>query len=299
MAFQPSNFALLEPEQAEYESARAVILPVPFERTTSYGKGTIAGPAAILAASHQLELFDEELQREPAEMGIHTLPLFHPESFDLGEALEEVQAETRKHLDAGKFVVTLGGEHSLSLAPVRATVASHAGPAGSVGVVQFDAHADLREEFEGTPYSHASVMRRIVEDGVPTLAIGIRALSSPEAELVKERDLPVIWGYELEERGDELFDRYLEQLPDAVYLTFDLDFFDPSLVPATGTPEPGGGRWWPTLRMLRRLFAKKRVLAMDVVELAPIGGQPASDFLAAKLIYKCLGYLAEAESPVG
>ncbi|MDY7094325.1 MAG: agmatinase [Acidobacteriota bacterium] len=293
MAFQPANFALLEPQQANYESARAVILPVPFERTTSYGKGTIGGPAAILAASHQLELYDEELQREPAELGIHTLPLFQPESFDLAEALEEVQEEARKHLDAGKFLVTLGGEHSLSLAPVRATAASHG---DAVGVVQFDAHADLREEFEGTPYSHASVLRRIVEDGAPTLAVGIRSLSSPEAQLVKARKLPVIWGYELEERGDELFDRFLEQLPEAVYLTFDLDFFDPSLVPATGTPEPGGGRWWPTLRMLRRLFATKRVLAMDVVELAPIGGQPASDFLAAKLVYKCLGYLAEAES---
>lgn len=299
MAFLPSNFALLEPEQAEYESARAVILPVPFERTTSYGKGTIGGPAAILAASHQLELYDEELRRQPAELGIHTLPLFQPESFDLAEALGEVQEEARKHLDAGKFLVTLGGEHSLSLAPVRATVESYGGSASSVGVVQFDAHADLREEFEGTPYSHASVMRRLVEDGVPTLAVGIRSLSSPEARLIEERDLPVIWGYELEERGDELFDLYLEQLPEAVYLTFDLDFFDPSLVPATGTPEPGGGRWWPTLRLLRRLFAKKRVLAMDVVELAPLGGQPASDFLAAKLVYKCLGYSAEAESPAG
>ncbi|MCB1054904.1 MAG: agmatinase [Acidobacteria bacterium] len=295
MPYLPENFALLEPELADYARARAVVLPVPFERTTSYGKGTVGGPAAILAASHQLELYDEELRFEPADQGIATLPLFLPESFDMAEAMAEIEAEARQHLEAGKFLVTLGGEHSLTQAPVRAAASVH----GGLGVVQFDAHADLREEFEGTPFSHASVMRRIVEDGLPTLAIGLRALSAPEARLVDEHQLPVIWGYELEERGDQLFDDYLAKLPDTIYLTFDLDFFDPSLVPATGTPEPGGGRWWPTLRMLRRLFETKRVVAMDVVELAPTGTHHASDFLAAKLVYKCLGYLAHAEAARG
>jgi len=289
MPFQPTNFGLLEEEDSRYETSRVVVLPVPFERTTSYGKGTSAGPAAIVRASQSMELWDEELGSEPYRLGIATLPPFLPEAFDLDEALAELQAEARGHLERGKFLVTLGGEHSLTLAPVRAACEAH----GEIGIVQFDAHADLRAEFEGTPFSHASVMRRVVEDGVPTLAVGIRSLSSPEAALVRERRLPVIWGHELPVTPVR-FAELLGGLPERVYLTFDIDFFDPSLVPATGTPEPGGGLWYPTLALLRELFRRKTVVAMDLVELAPIGGQPASDFLAAKLIYKCLGYLQES-----
>ncbi|HVR95075.1 MAG TPA: agmatinase [Thermoanaerobaculia bacterium] len=290
----PTNFGLLDDEASAYETSRVAVLPVPFERTTSYGKGTTGGPAGILRASQAMELYDEELQCEPYVQGIATLPPFLPEAFDMAEALGELEAEARTHLERGKFLVTLGGEHSLSQAPVRATRAVH----GEIGVVQFDAHSDLREEFEGTPYSHASVMKRIVDDGIPTLAVGIRSLSAPEAELVRERRLPVIWGHELD-RAAELFPVMLTALPEKIYLTFDIDYFDPSLVPATGTPEPGGGLWYPTLRLLRHLFHSKTVVAMDLVELAPLGGQPASDFLSAKLVYKCLGYLREAESRKG
>jgi N1-aminopropylagmatine ureohydrolase len=289
MPYLPNNFGLLEDELSRYATSVVAVLPVPFERTTSYGKGTTAGPAAILRASQAMELYDEELGGEPFRLGIATLPPFLPEAFDLGDALAELEEAARVHLAAGKFLVTLGGEHSLTQAPVRAARAVH----GEVGVVQFDAHADLREEFEGTPYSHASVMHRLVEDGFPTLAVGIRSLSTPEAELVRERELSILWGHQLA-RAEELFAPLLAALPEKVYLTFDVDYFDPSLVPATGTPEPGGGLWYPTLALLRTLFRTKRVIAMDLVELAPIGGQPASDFLAAKLVYKCIGYLAEA-----
>ncbi len=281
----PTNYGLLEPEDSDYAKSQVAVLPVPFERTTSYGKGTAAGPAAILRASQAMELWDEELQSEPYRQGIATLPPFLPESFEMEPAMAELQAECRRHLVAGKFQVTLGGEHSLTIAPVRAARQVH----GEIGVVQFDAHADLRAEFDGTPYSHASVMRRVVEDGVPTLAIGIRSLSRPEAELVRERRLPIVWGHELDHAA-KLFEPLLANLPDHIYLTFDIDYFDPSLVPATGTPEPGGGHWHPTLALLQTLFRTKTVVAMDVVELAPIGGVPASDFLTAKLIYKCLGY---------
>jgi agmatinase len=288
MPLMPNNFGLLEPETSEYESSRVTILPVPFERTTSYGKGTTGGPAGIIRASQSMELWDEELQSEPYRLGISTLPFFVPEAFDMAEALAELQAEARTHLERGKFLVTLGGEHSLTQAPVLATREVHP----EIGVVQFDAHSDLREEFEGTPYSHASVMKRIVDAGIPTLAVGIRSLSSPEAQLIRERNLPVIWGHQLD-RAAELFPQMLAGMPEKIYLTFDIDFFDPSLVPATGTPEPGGGHWYPTLGLLRHLFQTKTVVAMDVVELAPLGGQPASDFLTSKLIYKCLGYLQE------
>jgi len=283
----PTNFGLLFPEQSAYATSRVAVLPVPFERTVSYGRGTANGPAAILRASQSMELYDEELGGETAEIGITTLPPFLPEAFDLGEAMSELEEECTRHLAAGKFLVTLGGEHSLTIAPVRAARQVF----GDIGVVQFDAHADLRESFEGTAYSHASVMRRVADEGVPSLPIGIRSLSKPEAEFAMEAGIPIVWANELEGLA-ERFDQLLATLPEQIYLSFDIDYFDPSLVPATGTPEPGGGAWYPTLRLLDRLFESKRVVAMDLVELAPIGGQPASDFVAAKLIYKCLGYWA-------
>lgn len=309
MPYLPTNFGLLDEEDSRYDDARAVVLPLPFERTTSYGKGTVDGPAAIVRASQAMEVYDEELGSEPYRMGIATLPPFAPEAHDMAEALGEIRAEARRHLERGKLLVSLGGEHSLTSALVfaaRDVLDSRSGPGASadpelggpgLGVVQFDAHADLREEFDGTPYSHASVMRRVVEDGLPTVAVGLRSLSAPEGELIAERGLPVIWGWELG-RADagERFAAMLDALPPSVYLTFDIDYFDPALVPATGTPEPGGGLWWPTLALLRHLFRAKRVVAMDLVELAPSGHHHASDFLAAKLVYKCLGYLGEAET---
>lgn len=282
----PENFALLDSPYCDYDTARTAIQPIPFERTTSYGKGTAAGPHAIIRASQAMELYDEELASQPFEQGIATLAPFLPESFDMESAMAEIAAESRRHLEAGKFLVTIGGEHSLSIGPVRAAKEVF----GEVGVVQFDAHADLRDEFEGSPYSHASVMRRILDEEIPTLAVGIRSLSAPEAALIRERSLPIVWGQELGELSDDLWSDLLTALPENIYLTFDIDYFDPALVPATGTPEPGGGAWYSTLGWLRRLFADKTVVAMDLVELAPIGGQPASDFVAAKTIYKCLAY---------
>ncbi|HXT22105.1 MAG TPA: agmatinase, partial [Thermoanaerobaculia bacterium] len=260
-----------------------------FERTTSYGKGTAQGPEAILAASRQVELWEEMLSSEPWRMGIATLPRFAPGSQDIEAALAELEREAHRHLEAGKFLVTLGGEHSLTVAPVRAARAVH----GELGVVQFDAHADLRPEYEGTPWSHASVMRRLHEAGIPALAVGIRALCDEEAALIESQQLPTIWGWELPAR--DRFLAALERLPPKVYLTFDVDFFDPSLMPATGTPVPGGGQWYPTLDCLRELFARKTVVAMDVVELAPQPGAHAADFLAASLVHKCLAYLQAGE----
>ena len=291
----PTNFGLLPPELSDPKKSPVVILPVPFERTTSYGKGASNGPAAILRASQSMELWDEELGAEPSDVGIATAAPFLPEAYDMEEAMAELEAECHRHMKAGKFLVTLGGEHSLTIAPVRAAKRVFGGGKDGIGILQFDAHTDLREEYEGTPYSHASVMKRVFDEGIPSVAIGIRAISAPEAELVRKKKIPVLWGYELdtlEARLDEL----LAKLPKKIYLTFDIDFFDPTLVPATGTPEPGGGSWTPTLRVLRRIFAAKEVVAMDVVELAPFGPLPASDFVAAKLVYKCIGYWREARA---
>lgn len=286
-----STFLGLADERADYGRSRIVVLPVPFERTTSFGKGAAAGPGAILVASQQVELYDEELGREPCSQGIATLPEVGVDHADTARFLEDLEREVGRHLEAGKFVVVLGGEHTLTIAPARAARATF----GDVGIVQFDAHADLRSEFEGTTLSHACVMRRLLDDGFPTAAVGLRSLSRPEARLIHQRRLPVLWGRELAGAEPANLARLLAALPERVYLTFDIDFFDPAEVPATGTPEPGGGRWYPTLGLLRALFEHKRVVAMDLVELAPVPGQHASDFLAARLVYKCLGYLQASE----
>ncbi|MEM8998214.1 MAG: arginase family protein, partial [Acidobacteriota bacterium] len=256
------------------------------------GGGPAGAPGGFRAPPPPAPTSADPPHDEPHRHGIHTAAPCEPHSQDLGDAIAEIEAAARSHLDAGKFLVSLGGEHGLSTGPVRAAVGAAGGP---LGVVQFDAHADLRDTYEGSRHSHASVMRRVVDDlGLPTLAVGLRSLSAPEAELIRSRDLPVIWSHELHDDAlagsSERFEGLLESLPDRVYLTFDIDYFDPALVPATGTPEPGGGHWHETMRLLRALFRRKHVVAMDVVELAPVPGLPSSDFVAAKLVYKCLGY---------
>lgn len=277
------------------DHVRATILPVAYERTTSYGQGTGNGPAALLAASAYVETYDEELDAEPCEEGIRTAPILTPAAASLADAIDEIEDAARVLMAQGQWVVTLGGEHALTLGPVRAAQAVFGDRGADIGVLQFDAHADLRDTYEGSPYSHACVMRRIVDLGLPIAAVGLRALSPPEAELIRARKIPVIWGHQIDE-AEARIDALLDTLPDRIYLTFDLDYLDPSILPATGTPEPGGGLWYPTLRLLRRVFERKTVVAMDVVELAPITGRPASDFLAAKLVYKCLGYAFAATS---
>lgn len=282
------RFFDVEERLAHYDRSRVAIWPVPLEHSVSYGHGAAGGPEAILVASQQVELYDEQLELEPASVGIATLPAFQAEHEEVEAVLEAIESTAHAHLAAGKFLLTLGGEHSLTIGPVRAAHRLDE----EIGVVQFDAHADLRDEYGGSPWSHACVMRRIVERGIPTLGVGIRALSSAEAELIRDRELPVIWGQELATLDRDRFGRLLDRLPDRVYLTFDVDFFDPAVLPSTGTPEPGGGAWYPTLELLAELFSRKDVVAADVVELAPVPGHPASDFVVARLVYKLIGLLA-------
>ena len=288
------RFADLPDELADPATAEIVVLPLPYERTTSYGTGTAGGPEAILAASHEVELWDERLGAEPFRRGVSTLPPFRPSSEDLAESLAEIEEVAGDRVEAAKTVLGLGGEHAVTVPLVRAAKRRAPG----LGVVQLDAHADLRDSYRGSPHSHACVMKRLLDEGIPTMSVGLRALSREESELLSSRKLPVIWGWELEGcRGR--FRDLLTTLPEEVYLTVDVDYFDPSLVPATGTPVPGGGGWGPTLDLLGDLFATKRVVGMDVVELAPDGVHHASDFLAASLAATMIALHAGAREAFG
>ncbi|HEX5521023.1 MAG TPA: agmatinase [Longimicrobiaceae bacterium] len=295
----PHNFLGLEAELAAWESAGVVILPVPYEATVSYQGGTGNGPAAILEASRYIELYDQELDSEPAEIGIATLPALELSGAGPETAVRELREAYDQVLDAAgeRLVIALGGEHSLSSAPILAHAARM--PEGKrLSVLQLDAHSDLRLEYEGSPYSHASVMARVIDD-VDLVAVGIRALTREERELIRSREsIKTIFAEETW-RDQAWIDRTLAALGDTVYITFDVDYFDPSLIPATGTPEPGGAAWYPTMELLRRVFAEKTVVGIDVVELAPIPGNAAPDFAVAKLVYKMIGYYAAARAGGG
>jgi agmatinase len=287
----PRNFLGLEGELAEWERAEVVILPIPYEATVSYQGGTKQGPAAILEASRYIELYDQELDFEPAEIGVVTLPALHLTGAGPEAAVRELRQAYDRVLEAAgdRLVIGLGGEHSISSAPILAHAARN--PGRRLSVLQFDAHSDLRIEYEGSPYSHAAVMARCIDD-VDVVAVGIRALTREERQLIRERDtITTIFAEEMWE-DDAWIDRAIEALGEEVFITFDVDYFDPSLMPATGTPEPGGAGWYPTMKLLRRVFAERRVVGVDVVELAPIPGNAAPDFLTAKLIYKMIGYRA-------
>ncbi len=261
---------------------------MPYEATTSWGGGTRLGPGAILEASRYVELWDQETGADPSLIGIHTLPAWELTREGPGPAMEELEAAYGRLLDKleGRFPVMLGGEHSIS-APVIRALAAHLGT--RINVLQMDAHADLRAGHEGTAYSHASAMYRVL-DVADVVGVGIRGISQEEVEVARANaGVTIVYADEMWE-DDEWMDRALEAVGDPVYLTFDVDYLDPAMMPATGTPEPGGGDWYRTLRFLRRVFQERTVVAMDVVELAPIPGIPAPDFLAAKLVYKLLGY---------
>jgi agmatinase len=283
----PDNFLGLDAQHSAYESSAALILPIPYEGTVSYGQGTREGPRAIIHASQQVELYDRELDDEPAlSYGVHTLPALAPVVSGPAAMVDAIAACAEEHLRSGKLLVGLGGEHTVSAGMARAVQAVH----GDFVLVQIDAHSDLREEYEGSPYSHASVARRVLDMGATIAQFGIRSICREEIDLIRsEPDRLRVWFAEDVHAGG-----HLEALAEIVggrkvFLTIDLDGFDPALVAATGTPEPGGLSWEQVLAIVRTVARAGEVVAVDCVELAPIPGQHASDFLAAKLIYKTIG----------
>jgi agmatinase len=283
----PNNFLGLEEGHSAYERSAAVILPIPYEGTVSYGQGTREGPRAIIHASQQVELYDRELDDEVAlTYGIHTLPFLAPVVSGPAGMVDAIAACAEEQLRAGKLLVGLGGEHTVSAGIARAVGAAH----GEFVMVQIDAHSDLRDEYEGSPYSHASIARRVFDMGATIVQFGIRSICREEIELIRaERERLHVWFAEDVQAGGHI-ERLAELVSGkTVFLTIDLDGFDPALVGATGTPEPNGLSWTQALEIVRTVAREANVVAIDCVELAPIPGQHASDFLAAKLVYKAIG----------
>jgi agmatinase len=282
------SFLGVPPEDNPPERARAAVLPIPYDLTMSYQPGARRGPLALLEASTHLETYDDELDRDVCEeIGIVTLPAVTPDTSGPAATMERIERVARGVVGSGRFLVGIGGEHSITAPLVRAVRRRCPG----LGVLQLDAHGDLRDTFEGSPHNHACVMHRIVDEGIRLAQVGIRSLTRDERELARERGVCTVFAEEaVTQPVDRWIDRVLAALPEEVYVTVDLDAFDPSIMPATGTPEPGGLDWYRALAVLRAVAAARRVVAFDVVELAPIPGLVAPDFLAAKLVYKLLGY---------
>ena len=286
------NFLDLDAQYCRPESSRFALLPIPYEGTVSYGKGTAAAPEAIIRASTQVELYDEELGGEYYQQGI-----FSTQAVDCREAKGEevqhrIQNAAEKLLTAGKFALGLGGEHSVTAALVKAAAQHWPG----LSVLQLDAHADLRDTYQSGKYSHACVMRRIRELSLPTVAVGIRSYCAEEKPLLADSSHPVITARQIaESRLDQTarqqwMDSVISGLSDSVYVTVDIDAFDPSQAPGTGTPEPGGLDFYEVTDLLRQVSRSRKIVSADIVEVIPRPYEKVTEFLAARLAYKIIAY---------
>jgi agmatinase len=280
----PLAFGGALPVTRSFDESQVVILPVPVDRTTSYVPGTRNGPREILQASSHMELWDEECGVDVHDIGIFTLPEMELPFGELQPVMDEIQRVASEIIDRDKFLVTLGGEHSITPPLVAAAAKKHRG----LHVLQIDAHADLRDTYMGTKHNHACAMRRSLEHAKIT-QVGIRSMSTEEADAAGSLDTTIFYDWSM--RNDpKWIDKIVASLGDPVYVTIDVDGFDPAIMPATGTPEPGGLSWYEMLGVLRAVFRQRRVVACDVVELSPLPGVMAPNFLCAKLIYKMLAY---------
>lgn len=284
-----NNFLALEKKYSSFKNSEIVILQAPLEKTVSYGKGTKNGPKKILEASHYVEFFDEELNKEICfEKGICTFEAINFGKLSTRKAIEKIYKEVKKQIELGKFVITLGGEHSLSSAPIKA----HFEKYDNLSVLQIDAHSDFRDSYEGSKYSHASVMARVAEFTKDIVQVGIRAQCKEEYDFIKENKINTFYAREIREDKytKNWQNKVLNSLKENVYITFDVDGLDPSVVSATGTPEPGGLLWDETMNLLKLIGTNRKIVGFDVVELAPNSKDVSSDFNVAKLVYKMLNY---------
>jgi agmatinase len=284
-----SNYLGIEKEYSSYENSKVVIYSAPLENTVSYGRGTKNAPKAILKASHYVEFYDEETERELCfEKGIATLPVNNLDKLKSKKAIEKIEKDISALLNDDKFVVMLGGEHTVTLGAVKAFHEKF----NNLSVLQIDAHSDLRESYEGSIYSHASVMRRVFEINKSIVQVGIRAQCKEEANFIKAKKINTFYmrNIRLATAQKKWQNDVVNSLTQNVYISFDIDGLDPSIVPATGTPEPGGLFWDETLDLIKLIGKKKNIVGFDIVELAPSRFHSASDFIAAKLLYKILNY---------
>ncbi|MBF2027598.1 MAG: agmatinase [Oscillatoriales cyanobacterium C42_A2020_001] len=293
-----SSLPFLGPDVAsDYDRARVVILPIPFEATTTYRRGCEQGPAAILDASQQVEYYDDEHDREMWEVGIYTAEAIadtrNGRKVSSEAMLQATQETVAKLIADGKFAIALGGEHSITAGVIAAYRQAY--PNQPFTVVQIDAHGDLRHEYEGSIHNHACVMKRVVDMGLPTVQIGIRSICREEADLIRDKQLTVIRAREIALQPNWMERALAGIQTEKVFLTIDLDGIDPTLMPGVGTPEPGGLHWFALLTFLQQVFEQHEVIGADVMELAPITDSVVSEFTAAKLVYKLIGYQALAK----
>lgn len=277
----PFNFCGLPQEYSDISTAKVVVLPLPFDGTSTWGKGADRGPAAIIEASRNMELYDIETDSEVFTYGIATERPLKCKTVDAMVAQSE--RKVGKLLKNGKFVVCLGGEHSVSIGPIRA----HANHYGEISILHLDAHSDRRDKYEGSKYNHACVIARAGECCKNIVSVGIRSMDSSEIQRIDREK--VFFARDIHS-SKEWVPRAVGLLSKKVYITIDLDVFDSGIMPSTGTPEPGGLGWYDVVGLLREVAMQKDIVGFDVVELAPHKSNRAPDFLAAKLVYTLLSY---------
>jgi len=282
--FPRRNFGWLDEEHSDYARARVVVLPVPYDATTTARAGARDGPAAIIDASADMELYDLALDREPYRHGIHTLPELAVHAGSPEAMVARVREVAGELIDDGKLVVTLGGEHSIAIGSALA----HADRLPDLSVLYLDAHADFRASYLDTPYNHACALRRIAEHNVPAVHVGMRSAEREELQALKEMDIPTFPAHAFR-HPVEAIDRIVAGLRERVYISVDLDVFDSGLLPAVGTPEPGGLDWYAVTDLLAEVARRRRIVGFDLMELAPAYGPRASAQLAAKLAYRMIG----------
>ncbi|MFO7711360.1 MAG: agmatinase [Candidatus Woesearchaeota archaeon] len=275
------SFFCLPSEYSSYKDASFAILPVPFEGTVTYKKGTKNGPRKIKEASYEVELYDEELDSEPFEHKITTLPQIKENTPE--QVIESVKETMITLLQDKKFPMVLGGEHTITLGEAKALKKFYP----RLSVLQIDAHTDLRDDFEGEKLNHATVMKRISELDIPLVQVGIRSMAHEEKTILKDIQTHIIYSRNMKE---DWIEEAIEHLTDHVLITIDVDGLDPSIMPSTGTPEPGGLDWYQITDLIRNVCQKKEVVGCDIVELSPIKGIHAPDYLCARLLYKIIGY---------
>jgi len=274
---EPFNFLGLSNQN--YENSKVVIFPVPYSSTTYWKSGTKEGPQALIEASRHIELYDLDFKKDFSQEGIFTLDFLVPSKNSPREVVSQIKEVVDKILEDKKIPIVLGGEHSISLGPVL----SFKEKFSNFSVLQIDAHTDLRDNFEGTEFHHACVMKRIRDLNVSVTQVGIRSVSEEESEYIEKEKIDNIFY-----ASDFPIEKIINSLKENVYITFDLDGLDSSVMPSTGTPEPGGLKWEQAIGLIKEIGQKKRIIGADIVELDPIPGLVAPDFLAAKLVYKII-----------